>query len=62
MFELEFNKRYLVKDSSHIGLLYYIRLQESIAFNDLVIVHDELYNESYYMTLDEVKEEFTFIS
>lgn len=62
MFELEFNKRYAVKDSSHIGLIYHIVLEPSKEYNDLVIVFDELYNERYYMTLEEVVEEFTFIS
>ena len=60
MFELEMNRKYLVKDSSHT-LEYKVWFEQSKAFDDLVIVHDELYHDTYYMTIDEVKEEFEFI-
>lgn len=58
---LETNKKYLVKDSSHIGLLYNIELKQSKEADDLYIVKDYLYNEEYYMTADEILNEFTFI-
>lgn len=61
MENLKFNTRLLVKDSSHIGLLYYITLEQSTQYNDLIIVHDELYNEDYYLTEDEILEEFEFL-
>lgn len=62
MENLEFNKTYIVKDSSHIGLVYKVEFRHSKECEEFVIVKDYLYNEEYYMTLEEVKEEFTFLN
>lgn len=61
MENLQMNKKYLVRDSSHIGLLYYITLEQSKQYNDLIIVYDELYDEAYYLTEEEILEEFQFL-
>lgn len=60
MFELEMNRKYLVKDSSHIGLLYYIMLEETDE-DDVYLVYDYLYNDYYMLTSDELFSEFVFI-
>lgn len=59
MKDLEFNKRYLVSDSSHT-VKYEVWFEPSKKYDDMIIVNDELYNEKYYMTYDEINEEFTF--
>ena len=58
MFEM--NRKYLVKDSSHIGLLYYIMLEETDE-DDVYLVYDFLYNDYYMLTSDELFSEYVFI-
>ena len=59
MFEM--NREYFVKDSSHIGLVYKVWFEPSKEYDDLIIVHDGLYNDVYYMTEEEIDEEFTIL-
>ena len=62
MKNLEFNKIYIVKDSSHIGLVYKVEFKPSKEYKEFIIVKDYLYNEEYYMTLEEIEEEFIFLN
>lgn len=63
MENLEFNKRYLVKDLmfDH-NVLFYITLEPSKVFTDAVIVNDEYFDECYYLDVDELFETFEFIN
>ena len=61
MENLQFNTKYLVKDSSNIGLVYKVEFKESKEYEEFIIVKDYLYNEEYYMTLEEIKEEFQIL-
>ena len=58
---MEFNKIYLVKDSSHLGLVYKVEFKPSKEYEDLVIVKDYLYNDTYYMAWEEIEEEFQIL-
>ena len=63
MENLEFNKRYLVKDKMlNHELLFYITLEPSKVFTDAVIVNDEYFNECYYLDVDELFSTFEFLN
>ena len=62
MENLEFNKKYIVRDDAPLSQIYTIWFEPSAMFNDMLIVHDGLYDETYYMTPDEIKETFVFFN
>lgn len=62
MENLEFNKKYTVKDKMNNGQLITIELTPTKSFNDAVIVFDYYFNESYYLHIDELFEIFEFLN
>lgn len=62
MENLEFNKKYIVRDNAPLSEIYTVWFEESKVYDDMVIIHDSLYDEVYYMTADEIKETFVFFN
>ena len=62
MENLEFNKKYLVKDKMNNEKLITIKLKPTKSFDDAVIVVDYFFNETYYLHLDELFQIFEFIN
>ena len=62
MENLEFNKKYTVKDNAPLSEIYTVWFEESKVYDDMIIIHDSLYGEVYYMTPDEIKETFVFFN
>ena len=62
MENLEFNKKYKVKDLMNHGKIITIALAPTKTFNDAVIVVDYYYNESYYLHIDELFDIFEFLN
>ena len=63
MENLEFNKRYLVKDLmfDH-NVLFYITLEPSKVFKDHLVVYDEYFDEHYYMSMTDLFETFEILN
>lgn len=62
MENLEFNKKYTVRDKMNHGQLITIALTPSKSFNDAVLVVDYYFNETYYMHIDELFDIFEFLN
>lgn len=62
MENLEFNKKYTVRDLMNHGKLITIALAPTKSFTDAVIVFDYYFNESYYLHIDELFEIFEFLN
>lgn len=62
MENLEFNKKYTVRDKMNNGKLITIALAPTKSFDDAVIVVDYYFNETYYMHIDELFEIFEFLN
>ena len=62
MENLEFNKKYTVRDNAPLSEIYTVWFEESKIYDDMIIIHDSLYDEVYYMTPDEIKETFVFFN
>ena len=63
MENLEFNKKYLVKDKMlNHGMLFYITLEPSKVFKDHLVVYDEYFDEHYYLSMEDLFETFEFLN
>ena len=62
MENLEFNKKYTVRDLMNNGELITIELKPTKSFDDAVIVVDYFFHETYYMHFDELFDIFEFIN
>ena len=61
MENLEFNKKYTVRDLMNNGELITIELAPSKSFDDAVLVMDYFFQEMYYLHIDELVQIFEFI-
>lgn len=61
MKNLEFNRKYLVKDKMNNGKVITIELTATKSFDDAVIVVDYYFCETYYLHIDELFQLFEFI-
>ena len=61
MENLEFYKKYMVRDLMNDGKLITIELTPTTSFDDAVIVVDYYFCETYYLHMDELVQIFEFI-
>ena len=62
MENLEFNKKYTVRDLMNNGKIITIELKPTKSFDDAVLVLDYFFNESYYLHIDELFDIFEFLN
>lgn len=61
MENLEFNRKYTVRDLMNNGELITIELAPTTSFDDAVLVMDYFFQEMYYLHIDELVQIFEFI-
>ena len=63
MENLEFNKKYTVRDKMlNHGVLFHITLEASKVFKDFFVVYDEYFDEHYYMSKEDLFETFEILN